>query len=227
MVDPGLAHALGHGFRDPELLRQALTHRSFGQPHNERLEFVGDAVLNCIIAAELFDRFGAVPEGDLSRLRAALVNQASLAERAASIALSSHLRLGAGEVNSGGDQRPSMLADALEALIGAVFLDGGYGEARAAVLKLFGAALDALDPLTFGKDPKTALQEWLQGRRKPLPEYRLLGTSGAAHRQQFQVECIVAGLDIRTQGTGANRRIAEQVAARAALDLLEAQSVRG
>ena len=227
MVDAGLAHALGHGFRDADLLRQALTHRSFGQPHNERLEFVGDAVLNCIIAAELFDRFESVPEGELSRFRAALVNQASLAERAASIALSRHLRLGAGEINSGGDQRPSMLADALEALIGAVFLDGGYAEARAAVRKLFGAALDRLDPLTFGKDPKTALQEWLQGHRRPLPEYRLLGTSGAAHRQQFQVECIVSGLDIHTQGTGANRRFAEQAAARAALDLLEAQDARG
>jgi ribonuclease-3 len=225
MVDAGLAHALGHGFRNADLLRQALTHRSFGQPHNERLEFVGDAVLNCVIAAELFQRFGAVPEGDLSRLRAALVNQTSLAERASSIALSSHVRLGAGEVNSGGDQRPSMLADALEALIGAVFIDGGYEEARAAVLKLFGAALDALDPLTFGKDAKTALQEWLQGRRRPLPEYRLLGTSGVAHRQQFQVECIVAGLNIRTSGTGPNRRIAEQVAARAALTLLDPEGV--
>lgn len=223
MIDAGSAHALGHGFRNTALLQQALTHRSFGQPHNERLEFVGDAVLNCVIAAELFRRFGSVPEGDLSRLRAALVNQASLAERAQSIALSTHIRLGAGEINSGGDQRPSMLADALEALIGAVFLDGGYDEARAAILKLFGEALDVIDPVTFGKDPKTALQEWLQGNRRPLPEYRLLSTSGAAHRQQFLVECIVNGLDISTTGTGGSRRIAEQSAARAALDLIESR----
>jgi ribonuclease III len=149
------------------------------------------------------------------------VNQASLAERAQSIALGTHIRLGAGEINSGGDQRPAMLADALEALIGAVFLDGGYDEARAAILKLFGAALDTIDPLTFGKDAKTALQEWLQGHRRPLPEYRLLGTSGVAHRQQFLVECIVNGLDISTTGEGGSRRIAEQSAARAALDLLQ------
>lgn len=220
--DASVADDLGYVFRDPGLLRQALTHRSHSVPHNERLEFIGDSVLNCVIAVEVFRRFPDAPEGDLSRLRARLVNQPSLAERAHELSLSHRLLLGAGEVRSGGAQRPSMLADTVEALIGAVFVDGGFDSAAAVVRRLFGPTLDAVDAKTFGKDPKTALQEWLQARRRPVPEYRLAETSGVAHSQRFRVDCIVASLDLRTSGEGASRRAAEQEAAQAALEQLGA-----
>jgi ribonuclease-3 len=201
------------------LLRQALTHRSHGASHNERLEFLGDGVLNCVIAAELFRLFPQLAEGDLSRLRASLVNQQSLFEIAQEIDLGAQLRLGDGELKSGGARRPSMLADALEALIGAVFIDGGFEAARAFVLHLFGQSLNATDPLTLGKDAKTLLQEFLQARRIPLPQYSVVSTAGEAHEQIFRVECVVPELKIRTRGEGTSRRGAEQVAARRAYDL--------
>src|SRR5476651_2390909 len=164
MVRRTLADATGYSFGNADLLRQALTHRSFGAPHNERLEFLGDGVLNCVVAAVLFERFPQLPEGELSRLRASLVNQQSLHETAQQIDLGSHLLLGEGELKSGGAQRPSILADALEALIGAAFLDGGFDAARALVLRLFEHPLKIADPQTVGKDAKTLLQEFLQAR---------------------------------------------------------------
>jgi ribonuclease-3 len=224
MADAGVADDLGYVFRDPALLQQALTHRSHSVPHNERLEFIGDSILNCVIAAEVFRRFPDAPEGDLSRLRSRLVNQPTLAERARELSLNARLLLGAGEVRSGGADRPSMLADAVEALIGAVFLDGGFDAAADVVRRLFGPTLDGIDAKTFGKDPKTALQEWLQARRRPVPEYRLAETSGVAHSQRFRVDCIVPSFDLRTSGAGASRRAAEQEAAQAALERLGAMT---
>lgn len=223
MVGRNGTRVLGYEFRDPGRLRQALTHRSHSQPHNERLEFIGDAVLNCVIATELFKRFPSLPEGDLSRHRATLVNQASLAEHAQCLGLSTQLLLGEGEVRSGGAQRPSILADALEAVIGAIYLDGGFGAAEAAILELFGDMISGLDVATASKDAKTALQEWLQGRRLPLPEYRVTNVSGEAHRQRFDVECLVTG-GVHGKGSGASRRIAEQSAARQALEQLRSAS---
>jgi ribonuclease-3 len=218
-VDP-LQERLGYRFGDTRLLRQALTHRSHSTPHNERLEFLGDGVLNCIIAAELYSRFGALREGELSRLRASLVREQRLHELAVGLALGDHLRLGEGELKSGGFRRPSILADALEALIGAVFLDGGFEAAREVVLRLYRALLETASQRTAEKDPKTQLQEWLQSRRYALPQYSVLATRGAAHDQQFEVECLVRELDLRTVGTGTSRRLAEQEAARSAYDKL-------
>jgi ribonuclease-3 len=214
-----LAATTGYLFGNAGLLRQALTHRSFGAPHNERLEFLGDGVLNCIIAAVLFERFPQLPEGELSRLRASLVNQHSLHATAQQVGLGSHLLLGEGELKSGGAQRPSILADALEALIGAVFLDGGFDVARAVVLRLFEQPLKIADPQTLDKDAKTLLQELLQARRMALPQYTVIATAGEAHEQSFRVECAIPELNIRTHGEGSSRRSAEQAAARRAYDL--------
>ena len=214
-----LAHATGYTFSNAGLLRQALTHRSFGAPHNERLEFLGDGVLNCVVAAVLFERFSQLPEGELSRLRASLVNQQSLFEIAQKIQLGGLLQLGEGELKSGGAQRPSILADALEALIGSAFLDGGFDAARAVVLRLFEQPLKVADPQTIGKDAKTLLQEFLQARRIALPQYSVIATAGEAHEQSFRVECAIPELNIRTHGEGPSRRSAEQVAARRAYDL--------
>ncbi len=212
-----LEAALGHDFARPELLRQALTHRSFGSPNNEQLEFLGDSVLDCAISARLCLRFPALREGELSRLRANLVRQESLADIALGLELGNYLRLGEGEVKSGGARRPSILADALEALIGAVYLDAGFEPARVMVERLYQAALDRIDPEKPGKDPKTALQEILQSRHLPLPRYQLLATRGEAHAQEFEVECAVPELGVRSTGTGASRRIAEQQAAERAI----------
>ena len=211
--------ASGYPFENPELLRQALTHRSYSASHNERLEFLGDGVLNCVIAAELFRRFPQLAEGELSRLRASLVNQQSLFEIAQQIDLGTQLRLGEGELKSGGARRPSMLADALEAVIGAVFIDGGFEAARAAVLRLFGQSLSAADPFKLAKDAKTRLQELLQARRVPLPQYTVISTAGEAHEQSFRVECVIPELNIRTEGEGTSRRAAEQAAASRAYEL--------
>jgi len=219
MVDAPTPSLLGHLFRDPALLRQALTHRSHSAPHNERLEFLGDAVLNCTVAALLYERFPHLAEGELSRLRASLVNQETLSRIAASLELGARLRLGEGELKSGGAKRPSILADALEALVGAIFLDGGFAPAARAVAETLAPALQQLDPGALGKDPKTQLQEYLQGRRLSLPQYNVVGVRGEAHEQQFQVECLVPELDIRTLGDGSSRRSAEQSAARRAYDL--------
>lgn len=218
MKPSAIERAIGHVFARRDLLDQALTHRSCGAPHNERLEFLGDSVLNCVIAEALYERFGDVREGDLSRLRANLVRQDSLAEIARGIALGEQLRLGEGERKSGGHRRPSILADALEALFGAVFIDGGFEEARRTILMLYGSALANLDPNRTGKDAKTALQEFLQGRRLALPQYHLRATRGEAHVQEFEVECLIPELGIATTGRGPSRRAAEQEAARRAFE---------
>ena len=219
MVHHSLADLTGYSFANAGLLRQALTHRSFGAPHNERLEFLGDGVLNCVVAAVLFERFSQLPEGELSRLRASLVNQQSLFEAARQIGLGGHLLLGEGELKSGGAQRPSILADALEALIGATYLDGGFAAARALVLHLFERQFAEADPQSVAKDAKTLLQEFLQARRIGLPQYSVIATAGEAHEQNFRVECAIPELNIRTQGEGSSRRSAEQAAARRAYDL--------
>ena len=215
-----LQDGLGYRFNDPRLLQQALTHRSHSTPHNERLEFLGDGVLNCIIAAELYTRFATLKEGELSRLRASLVREQRLHEIASGLALGDQLRLGEGELKSGGFRRPSILADTLEALIGAVFLDGGFDAARQVVARLYRALLETLDAKGADKDPKTQLQEWLQSHKYQLPEYNVIATRGAAHDQRFEVECLVRELDLRTVGTGTSRRLAEQVAASVAFERL-------
>lgn len=212
-----LEAALGHGFGRPELLRQALTHRSFGSPHNERLEFLGDSVLNCAVAGYLYQRFGDLKEGELSRLRASLVRQETLVEIAQDLGLGDLLRLGEGELKSGGAGRPSILADALEAIVGAIYVDAGFDAARAVIERLYEPAMARIDPNDTGKDPKTALQEILQGRHLPLPRYGLLATRGEAHAQEFEMECVIAELGIRSTGIGCSRRIAEQQAAQRAI----------
>ena len=215
----GFCLRIGYRFTDIELLHRALTHRSYGASHNERLEFLGDSVLNCVVALELYEKFPQLPEGELSRLRANVVNQQSLAAAAQLFAFGSVLNLGEGELRSGGARRPSILADSAEAVIGAVFLDGGFEAARAATRKLLGELLDTIDPATSGKDPKTLLQEYLQRHKFALPQYAVVATRGEAHEQQFQVECVIPDLGIRSQGEGASRRSAEQEAARQAYEL--------
>ena len=207
---------LGHTFRRPELLTQALTHRSFGAGNNERLEFVGDAVLDCAMAVVLYRRFPAATEGELSRLRASLVNGETLARLGASLGLGSVIRLGEGELRSGGATRPSILADVLEALFGAVFLDAGFDTACSAIEAVYAAELAELDPAALSKDPKTRLQEWLQARKIALPEYSVTAVTGEAHAQTFTVECSIPSLGIAAIGTGGSRRSAEQAAATAA-----------
>ncbi|MDR2219704.1 MAG: ribonuclease III [Methylobacillus sp.] len=216
-----LTRNLGHEFRQVSLLTQALTHRSHGASNNERLEFLGDGVLNCVVAHLLYQRFPALPEGDLSRLRAHLVREATLSEVATQLSLGEHMRLGDGEMKSGGWKRPSMLADTLEALFGAIFLDGGFAAAQTVIEKLYAPLLEGMDPKALGKDPKTFLQEYLQGRKLALPEYVLLATEGEAHRQSFHIECRIAALNVSAQGAGTSRRAAEQQAAQAAYELLK------
>lgn len=217
-----LEAALGHCFGRPELQRQALTHRSYGSPNNERLEFLGDSILNCVIAATLFNNFAGLKEGELSRLRASLVRQESLAEIARSLGLGDLLYLGEGEIKSGGAARPSILADALEAILGAIYIDAGFEAARSVIERLYGPAMARIDPSDATKDPKTALQEILQGRHLPLPRYELLATHGEAHAQEFEVECIIPDLQVRSTGKGGSRRIAEQQAARRAMAEIKA-----
>ncbi|WP_233831442.1 ribonuclease III [Paraburkholderia sp. ZP32-5] len=213
-----LESRLRYEFRNAELLRQALTHRSHSSTHNERLEFLGDSVLNCAVAALLFQRFGKLDEGDLSRVRANLVKQQSLYEIAQALNISEGLRLGEGELRSGGFRRPSILADTLEAVLGAIFLDGGFEAAQTVIKRLYVPILDHIDPRTLGKDAKTLLQEYLQGHKIALPTYTVVATHGAAHNQQFEVECTVPKLDVKVSGSGASRRAAEQAAAKKALD---------
>ena len=220
MTLDALQQRLGYRFSKPELLQQALTHRSHSAQHNERLEFLGDSVLNCAVADMLFGMFGKLDEGDLSRVRANLVKQQALYEIAQMLQLSDALRLGEGELKSGGFRRPSILADALEAIVGAVFLDAGFDAARALIRKLYIPILEQVDPRTLGKDAKTLLQEYLQGHKIALPQYNVIATHGAAHSQQFEVECIVPKLEVRVFGTGASRRAAEQAAAVLSLQLL-------
>ena len=215
---------LAYAFRQSSLLQQAVTHRSFSADHNERLEFLGDSVLNLSVAHLLFTQLANLPEGDLSRVRANLVKQDTLHQLAKKLDLPAVMRLGEGEMRSGGQNRPSILADALEAIIGAVYLDGGYSAAQALVERLFAQVDIKPDMQAVGKDPKTELQELLQGRKLALPKYTVVGTSGAAHRQQFEVSCEVTELRQTQQGSGASRRAAEQAAAAAMLLTLKSES---
>ena len=208
---------LGYTFRDAGLLQQALTHRSHSALHNERLEFLGDSILNCVVASILYERYRGLDEGDLSRLRANLVKQQALFEIAQKLDLSQFLRLGEGELKSGGFRRPSILADTLEALLGAIFLDAGFDSARDVIRAFYIPLLDTVDPGTLGKDAKTLLQEFLQAKRIALPTYNVVATHGAAHSQEFEVECLVPKLSVQVFGRGGSRRAAEQAAASLAL----------
>jgi len=218
--DLALCERLDCTFRQPDLLLRALTHRSYSSGHYERLEFLGDSILGAVIARHLFDAYPALNEGDLSRLRSNLVKEETLALLAQQLDLGRLLRLGEGERKSGGSQRVSILADVMEALFGAVFLDQGYSEAERVVLKLFVPYLAQIDVHTLGKDPKTLLQEYLQARRLPLPAYRIVAIQGQAHEQSFLVECAIPAKQILTQGQGGSRRNAEQQAAQAAYEQL-------
>jgi ribonuclease-3 len=212
---------LQHRFSDPSLLQRAVTHRSYSSEHNERLEFLGDSVLNLAVSSLLFRRMQGLPEGELSRVRALLVKQDSLHRIAMRLQLPQVLRLGEGESKSGGKLRPSILADALEAIIGAVYLDAGYDQAEALVHRLLEGVELSPRLQEAAKDAKTALQEWLQGRKMKLPQYQVIDTTGAAHNQVFHVECLVAELQLTARGSGASRRAAEQAAASAMLAQLK------
>lgn len=214
-----LQQRLGHRFRDAGLLQDALTHRSWGQPNNERLEFLGDSVLNCAVSRLLFDRFQGSAEGDLSRLRASLVRQETLVERAGHLGLAACLRLGESEART--DVRASILGDALESVLGAVYLDAGFDAALAVIGALWTPLLTGIDPATHGKDAKTRLQEILQAQALPVPAYRVAGTRGAAHAQVFEVECVIDALAFTVAGQGASRRAAEQDAARRACERID------
>ncbi len=215
-----LCRQLGYVFNQPQLLQRALTHRSYAPDHYERLEFLGDSILGCVIAKYLYSEFPDLSEGDLSRLRSNLVKESTLVLFAQQLNLGSQLKLGEGELKSGGFRRPSILADAVEALFGAIFLDGGFVAAEAAVLNLFVPYLAQVDMKTLGKDAKTLLQEYLQGRRLALPGYSVIDTLGVAHEQSFHVECAIPQLNITTRGAGTSRRNAEQQAALAAYQLI-------
>ena len=214
---------LGHVFSETSLLTQALTHRSFGVPHNERLEFLGDSVLNCAIAKLIYDHYPEMPEGELSRLRSNLVNQAMLAGIATELGVGALMRLGEGELKTGGASRPSILADSIEALLGAIFLDAGFDTAQATVSRLYEGRIGAASDGKPAKDAKTALQEWLQARRLPLPQYVVLKIEGEAHRQKFHVRCDVESQSVTAMGVGASRRAAEQEAALQAFALINNQ----
>lgn len=216
-----LCRQLGYCFNSAELLRQALTHRSYGGSNNERLEFLGDSVLNCVTATRLYHLYGKVAEGDLSRMRAHLVKEATLSDIATTLKLGDYLLLGEGELKSGGFRRPSILADGLEAVLGAIYLDGGFVEADRVINRLYEPLVKTLDPKTLGKDPKTLLQEYLQGRKIALPQYNVVTITGEAHEQHFEVECIIPGLHIRAMGQGGSRRSAEQAAANSILQGLK------
>jgi ribonuclease III len=222
-----LQRRLGHRFTQPGLLALALTHRSFGAEHNERLEFLGDAVLNAAVSSLLFERFQGSDEGDMTRVRAHLVREDSLHRAALALGLPEVLRMSDGETRGGGAQRPSILADAVEALIGAVHLDGGYEAALALVRSLFGEVILATEADSWSKDAKTELQEWLQARRLAVPAYRITATRGEKHAQTFEVECAVAALGLAERGEGRSRRVAETEAARRVLDVLKASDRPG
>ncbi len=213
MKHAALCKRLGYQFLQPQLLQRALTHRSYSAAHNERLEFLGDSVLNCIIAKYLYDTYPDLPEGDLSRLRSNLVNQQTLAVLAQQLNLGEQLLLGEGERKSAGFRRPSILADGLEAIFGAVLLDAGFSAAEKVVLGLYVPFIAQTDLQALGKDAKTLLQEHLQGRKLALPQYGVIEIQGEAHAQTFVVSCEIAQLGLTTQGEGASRRIAEQIAA--------------
>jgi len=209
---------LGYTFTRPQLLQEALTHRSHSAAHNERLEFLGDAVLNCAIAGLIYTQFPELPEGHLSRLRANFVNQKALSGMALNLQIDQLIRLGEGELRSGGCHRPSILADALEAVLGAIYVDSNYAQAEDVIKALYLPLMQDIDFKTQGKDPKTLLQEFLQSQKLALPEYVVVTTSGKAHKQKFQVDCVIPAFDIRTSGEGTSRRGAEQAAAKLAYD---------
>jgi len=214
---------IGHPFRDPGLLRQALTHRSAGAPHNERLEFLGDSIVNLIVAEALFARWPKADEGALTRARAALVCEAALAAMARTLHLGERLTLGPGEMKSGGHRRDSILADAFEAVVAAIYLDAGFEACRARVLPWFEAPMAAVPVGKPEKDPKTRLQEWLQARQKPLPVYELVSETGDDHARHFRVRCRLTDPDVTTAGEGSSRRLAEQQAAAAAIEQLDSK----
>lgn len=216
-----LCRKLDYEFTKPQLLQQALTHRSFSQSNYERLEFLGDSVLNCVIARHLYENYASLPEGDLSRLRSNLVNQQTLFTLAQQLDLGSVLVLGEGERKSAGHRRPSILADAMEAIFGAIFLDGGFDATQRSILNLYVPYMSRVDIKTLGKDAKTLLQEYLQGRKFALPEYIVIAIKGEAHAQSFQVECRIPQMELVTRGEGNSRRAAEQAAADAAYRKLE------
>ena len=223
LTTSSLQDRLQHHFAQLQLLELALTHRSFSSQHNERLEFLGDSVLNLAVSRMLYLALSDQPEGDLSRVRANLVKQDTLHRLAVDLGLTGMIRLGEGEMRSGGQHRPSILADALEAVIGAVFLDAGYQAAENLVLRLFEKVTISPTMTAAAKDPKTELQEWLQGRRMQLPIYRVVGTTGAAHQQIFDVECEIVELKQTQRGIGNSRRSGEQAAATAMLQWLQEQ----
>ena len=222
-----LQRRIGYRFSDAQLLSRALTHRSFGADHNERLEFLGDAVLSLAVSSLLFERFAGSDEGDLTRVRAHLVREDSLHRAAVLLGLPEVLNLGEGEARGGGAQRASILADALEAVLGATFLDGGFDAASELVRGLFGEVIQTTDVASWSKDAKTELQEWLQARRLPVPTYRISATRGQAHAQTFEVECVVPALSLTESGEGRSRRVAEQEAARRMLEALKASDRPG
>ncbi|TON72733.1 ribonuclease III [Vibrio parahaemolyticus] len=213
-----LERKLGYQFKDAGLINLALTHRSANSKHNERLEFLGDSILSFVIADDLYHRFPKVNEGDMSRMRATLVRGHTLAELGREFDLGDYLKLGPGELKSGGFRRDSILADAVEAIIGAIYLDSDIEKVRSIVLSWYNSRLEAIKPGVSQKDPKTRLQEFLQGRRKPLPVYTVTNIKGEAHNQEFTVECEVAGVDKPVIGKGTSRRKAEQAAAETALE---------
>ena len=219
-----LQQRLEYSFTNIGLLQRALTHRSFSVDHYERLEFLGDSVLNLAVSDLLFSRLGTLPEGDLSRVRANLVKQETLHQLAVTLGLPDVLMLGEGEVRSGGQKRPSILADALEAIIGAVYLDAGFSAAQALVHRLFNAVEINPQMEAIGKDAKTELQEWLQGRKMKLPSYKVIGTIGAAHKQSFDVECEILEFGLAERGIGGSRRAGEQAAAAAMLQTLKTRA---
>jgi ribonuclease III len=221
MTLQAFASRLSYQFKKPGLLAQALTHRSFGALNNERLEFLGDGALNFIIAHQLYLKFSNLPEGDLSRLRAQLVKESTLCELACQLEIGASLKMGEGELKNGGWKKPSILADAVEAIVGAIYLDGGHVAAEAFVVELFAEKFATIDPKVIDKDPKSLLQELLQSKKRPLPEYNVQTISGEAHAQTFVVECVIKKLNIRTIGEGASRRMAEQQAALLAFAQME------
>jgi ribonuclease-3 len=220
-----LRNSLNYQFNDVGLLEQSLTHRSAPGGNNERLEFLGDAVLNFVISEIVFRLHPMAPEGDLSRLRASLVKDATLAELAAELGLGEHLILGSGERKTGGHRRESILADALEAIFGAVYLDAGFDAAGKIIGHAFGKRLQNLPSVEELRDPKTRLQEWLQARQKGLPVYELVKVSGQAHQQQFEVSCSVTGVEVSTNGNGTTRRNAEQESAALMLTELKKSNI--
>ena len=215
-----LEDRIKYTFKNRSLLEEALTHRSFGTPNNERLEFLGDAVLNLVIGRYLFERHNDLPEGELTRVRSVLVDQDGLTRISMDLDLGNYLKLGAGEQKTGGSERPSILSDAVEALFGAVYIDSGFESVERVIQYLYSSYLENTDPRELSKDPKTKLQEFLQGMRLGLPDYQVIDILGEAHDQEFVVECRVSTFDVAAQGNGRSRRSAEQEAARLAYKLI-------